>query len=129
MEKELKEYFATLCDNFWEEGNNPKIKSEFGYNNFDGAQDYNWFLNVLCPKYQPELFDLNLSVLFYKFYAKIVEDEPNIIDFLATLPLSYHKIIIENCADAFEALEIIVKTLENDWTKSELIDYFSLLKN
>ena len=129
MEKELKEYFMTLCDNFWEEGNNPKIKSEFGYDEFDGTQKYDWFLNVLCPKYQPELFDPNLSVLLYKFYASVVEDEPKMTDFLAILPLSYHKSIIENCADAFEALEIIVKTIENDWTKCELIDYFSLLKN
>ncbi len=129
MEQGLKEYFAMLCDNFWEEDHNPKIKCEFGYHEFDGTQDYDWFLNILCQKYQPELFDQTLSVLFYKFYAQLVEDEESIIEFLATLPLSYHKIIIENCYDAFEALTIIVKVLENDWSKNELINYFSLLRN
>lgn len=129
MEQGLKEYFAALCDNFWEDGHNPKIKCEFGYNEYDGSQDFDWFLNVLCPKYQPELFNPNLSALFYKFYSQLVEDEYSILDFLGTLPLSYHMIIIENCYDVFEALTVIVKTLENDWSKSELLDYFFRLRN
>ena len=129
MEQGLNDYFAALCDNFWEENHNPKIKREFGYHEFDGSQDYDWFLNHLCRKYQPELFDLNLSALFYKFYETLVEDERDMLDFIGTLPLSYHKIIIDNCSDAYEALTIIVKALENDWSKIELIDYFLKLRN
>ena len=129
MEKGLKEYFAKLAEKFWQIGNNPKIKFEFGYEELDDNQGMDWFVHGMHRQYQPEQFDLGMSVMFYKFYSQLVEDEPEIVDFLSTVPLSYHKILITKCSDAYEALTYIAKSLENDWSLAELKAVFDLKLN
>ena len=129
MEQGLVEYFARLSNKFWQIGNNPKIKFEFGYEDRLDNGGMDWFSNGLHVQFMPEQFDLDLSVKFYRFYASLVEDEPSMVDFLSTVPLSYHKILINNCYDFYEALAIIAKALENDWSKNELINYFAMSRN
>ena len=87
------------------------------------------FFSFFEKPYQQEASDLVFSLNFYRFYNKLFEDEPSMKDFVSLLPFSYHRVIIEKCSDAYDALQIIAKTIENDWTKVELINYFSMTRN
>ena len=129
MEEGLKEYFAKLRTNFWQPGKNPKIKYELGYRENKDFGDMAWFFNVFEKPFQPESLDLAFSLNFYRFYNHLLEDEPSMHDFISLLPFSYHRVIIEKCSDAYEALNIIAKAIENDWSRLELINYFSLSRN
>ena len=129
MEQELKEYFAKLSRNFWQPGNNRKIKHELGYDKEPDVGDMSWFFRVVCSSRQPEENDIAFSLSFYRFYNQLLEDEPSLRDFLQVIPFSYHRLLIEKCSDAYDALTIIAKAIENDWTKNELINYFSLSRN
>ena len=129
MEEGLKEYLFNLSENFWQVEHNPKIKFEFGYEENVNIAHYDWFTNGMHRQFQPEQFDLELCAKFYRFYSFLVESEPEIIDFLSTVPLSYHRILIQNCEDAYEALSIISKALENDWSRLKLINYFKMNRN
>ena len=129
MDEGLKEYFAKLEHNFWQPGKNPKIKYELGYKEDKDIGDMAWFFSVFQKPFQPESLDLAFSVNFYRFYNELLKDEPSMQDFISLIPFSYHKVIIEKCSDAYEALAIIEKIIENDWSKIELINYFSALRN
>ena len=129
MEQGLKEYFAKLSKNFWQPNNNPKIKYELGYRDELPGNDMSWLFKFFQRPYQPEEDDIVFSLSFYRFYKDLLEDEPDMIDFIKTIPFSYHKILIDKCSDAYEALTIIAKAIENDWAKYELINYFSLSRN
>lgn len=128
MEQQLKEYFAKLSKNFWQENNNPKIKYELGYRD-QNEQEIGWFIKMINRPIQPEENDLIFSLNFYRFYKQLTDDEPEMLDFIKLIPFSYHRMLIEKCADAYDALTIIAKAIENDWSKIELINYFSLSRN
>lgn len=128
MEQQLLEYFAKLSKNFWQPGKNPKIKYELGYREQFNT-DMSWFFNAFQKPYQPEESDIAFSVNFYRFYRQLIDDEPQMLDFLKLIPFSYHRIIIQKCGDAYDALTVIAKAIENDWTKNELVNYFSLSRN
>ena len=129
MEQELKEYFAKLSKNFWQPGNNLKIKHELGYDEEPDVGDMSWFFRVFNRPHQPEEKDLIFTLNFYRFYQQLLDDEPSMIDFLRVIPLSYHKLLIEKCADAYDALTIMPFVIEKDWTKEELQNYFEVNRN
>ena len=129
MEKGLKEYFAKLSKKFWQPGNNPKIKHEKGYELEPDGSDMSWFFRIFEKPKKINPIDLAFSVNFYKFYNELIEDEPSMRDFISILPFSYHKLIIKNCADAFDALTIIIPIIEYDWSFSELKEYFERKNN
>ena len=124
MEKGLKEYFAKLSKNFWQPGNNLKIKHEKGYNIEPDENDMSWFFKHFEKPKRIEAVNLAFSIDFYNFYHDLLEDEPSMRDFISILPFSYHKLLIKNCADAYDALTIIIRVIENDWSFLELKDYF-----
>ena len=124
MEQQLKEYFAKLSKNFWQPDSNPKIKYELGYLEEPEGNDMSWFFRVLCPPHQPEEKDPVFCLNFYRFYNKLLEDEPTISEILQVIPYSYHELIIKNCMDPYEALRIIAFVIEHDWSKEELNSYF-----
>lgn len=131
MEQQLKEYFVELYKKFQQPGNNPKIKRSFEPKSYDYDYEVERILNFFCyitkKKFDPE--DYVFSVDFYKLYERVVDNEPWMFEFLCILPIHYHRIIVSNCSDAYDALTVIVKTIENDWSKNELINYFKYQKN
>ena len=129
MDQGLKEYFAKLSQKFWQPENNPKIKYELGYKQEKDFGDMAWFFSVFQKPFQPESQDLAFSVNFYRFYNQLLEDEPSMHDFISLVPFSYHKVLIEKCSDAYDALTIIAKAIENDWSRFELINYFFVSRN
>ena len=131
MEQKLKEYFVELYNKFQQPGNNPKIKKEHEPQCYDIEFDPNNFLSLFQkkPKIKFEPEDYAFSINFYRLYKQVIDDEPWMLDFLSILPKSYHRIIVNNCGEAFDALTVIVKTIENDWSKTELANYFSVSRN
>ena len=131
MEQQLKEYFVELYNKFQQPGSNPKIKRSFEPDSYDYDYEVERILSFFGyntkKKFGPE--DYVFSVDFYKLYKEVVDDEPWMLEFLCILPIHYHRIIVDKCGDAYDALSIIVKTIENDWSKSELINYFSMSRN
>ena len=131
MEQQLKEYFVELYQKFQQPGNNPKIKAEFEPQSYDFEFELGKFLNFFGNKPKAKIGpeDYAFSINFYKLYQEVIDDEPWMFDFISLLPMNYHRVIVSNCSDAYDALTIIVKIIENDWTKNELINYFSISRN
>ena len=129
MEQQLKEYFAKLSKNFWQPGSNPNIKFELGFNKYCEGEDMSWLDRFFYPPKQKEAKDPIFSLNFYKFYRKLLEDEPSLHAIIQVIPFSYHEILIKNCKDAYDALRVIAFVIEHDWTKDDLYSYFLLYKN
>ena len=128
MEQQLKEYFAKLSKDFWQPGNNPNIKVELGYGDQPDC-DMSWFDRFFYPPRQKEAKDPVFSLNFYRFYNKLLEDEPAVIEVLKVIPFSYHEILFKNCKDPYDALRIIAFLIEHDWRKEDLSSYFLIYKD
>ena len=129
MEKGLKEYFAKLSENFWQPGNNLNIKREMGYKQEHNVGDMSWFFKAIYSPKRLDTTELAFSVNFYNFYKQVIDDEPDLLNLLGLLPISYHRIILKEYSDPFDALSTIVFTIEKDLCKDELINYFKLNRN
>ena len=131
MEQKLKDYFVNVYNKFQQPNSNPKIKREFEPDCYDFEYEVGRILNFFGYKtrmnFGPE--DYAFSVDFYRLYKEVVDDEPWMLDFLSLLPIHYHRIIVDKCGDGFDALTVIIKTIENDWSKNELLNYFSTSRN
>lgn len=60
---------------------------------------------------------------FYILYKDKVQILPQLVAQLTSIPWAHHRYIMDKCKDADEALFYVFKTIENNWSRSVLLNF------
>ena len=60
---------------------------------------------------------------FYILYKNYVQNMPQLVAQLTSVPWAHHRYIIDKCKDATKALFYIKMTLDNNWSRSVLLNF------
>ena len=60
---------------------------------------------------------------FYILYKNCVQKLPQLVAQLTSIPWAHHRYIIDKCKDVDKALFYVEKTIENNWSRSVLLNF------
>lgn len=60
---------------------------------------------------------------FYNLYKDEIENFPQLVGQLYSIPWGHHRYIIDKCKDSKKALFFVRKTLENNWSRDTLLNF------
>ena len=60
---------------------------------------------------------------FYTLYKSSIQNLPQLVAQLTSIPWAHHRYIIDKCKDVNKALFYVEKTIENNWSRSVLLNF------
>ena len=60
---------------------------------------------------------------FYTLYKSSIQNLPQLVAQLTSIPWAHHRYIIDKCKDVNKALFFVEKTIENNWSRSVLLNF------
>ena len=71
------------------------------------------------------LSPINLRYMekFYTIYNSIIQNVPQVVEKLFSIPWGHHRYIIDKCKDVDEALFFVDKVHENNWSRNVLLTF------
>lgn len=115
----------SLLEFYWNLGKDIESKS---FTNTYGASFYQKLSKDLCNElpdvkgFSPT--NLKYTVYFYRLYAPLLQNRPQLVDDLWSIPWGHHRFIIDVCkSNAQKALFYVQQTLQNNWSRNVLLNF------